>query len=300
MVSNLIDIKGKKINRLTVLEYTGKSKWLCLCDCGNEVTHYSHNIREGKAKECNKCAKITARNCNFKDLKGQTFGFWKVISYLGHGKWECECQCGRCQQVSGKFIRLGRSKSCRFCKGVKSKIFSSGMVIGSLTLLKRIIKGRDIPYWECMCKCGGKDLVSEYNLKYEKRVTCRRCSPNIKRVGNSAFNGLFSSYKRSAQNRGISWGLSIEDFGIITKSDCHYTGLPPSSIIKTTTSIYTYNGIDRIDSSKGYVIDNCVPCNGVVNKMKMALPYEEFLNMCSIISNHMANKDIKNNMLKAI
>lgn len=31
---NRIDLTGKRFGRLTVIEYAGKSKWICKCDCG--------------------------------------------------------------------------------------------------------------------------------------------------------------------------------------------------------------------------------------------------------------------------
>lgn len=41
---------------------------------------------------------------------------------------------------------------------------------------------------------------------------------------------------------------------------------------------YVYNGIDRLDSLKGYIEDNCVACCGKCNKMKMDTNVTDFLN----------------------
>lgn len=38
--SNFKDITDQKFNRLTVIEYVGKFKWLCVCDCGNKHVCY--------------------------------------------------------------------------------------------------------------------------------------------------------------------------------------------------------------------------------------------------------------------
>lgn len=38
---------------------------------------------------------------------------------------------------------------------------------------------------------------------------------------------------------------------------------------------YTYNGVDRLDSSMGYTPDNCVPCCWECNNMKGASLTEE-------------------------
>lgn len=49
---------------------------------------------------------------------------------------------------------------------------------------------------------------------------------------------------------------------------------------------YVWNGIDRVDNSKGYTMKNCVPCDGVVNKAKLCMSKDEFLEMCKAVSNH--------------
>lgn len=53
----VIDLKGKKFGKLTVLRENGQSKnkhwlWLCLCDCGNETTVRSDSLRSGDVKSC--------------------------------------------------------------------------------------------------------------------------------------------------------------------------------------------------------------------------------------------------------
>jgi len=59
---------------------------------------------------------------------------------------------------------------------------------------------------------------------------------------------------------------------------------------------YWYNGIDRKDNSKGYVIDNCVPCHVSINRMKMAMPYEEFVILCKEVAEHIGNNSNTSSM----
>lgn len=57
-MGKLIDICGKKFNRLTVVERYGtakhgeKAKWKCLCDCGNEAIVDGCSMRNGNTKSC--------------------------------------------------------------------------------------------------------------------------------------------------------------------------------------------------------------------------------------------------------
>lgn len=51
------------------------------------------------------------------NMKGETFGYWKVIERAGSTKagdavWLCECKCGTRKTVLGKGLRNGTSKSC--------------------------------------------------------------------------------------------------------------------------------------------------------------------------------------------
>ena len=49
-LNRCIDIINQKFNRLTAIKYAGKGKWLCRCDCGNEVTVSTAHLRSGHTK----------------------------------------------------------------------------------------------------------------------------------------------------------------------------------------------------------------------------------------------------------
>ena len=48
----LQDLTGQKFNRLTVVKYLSKSKWLCKCDCGNETIVLTGHLKSGHTKSC--------------------------------------------------------------------------------------------------------------------------------------------------------------------------------------------------------------------------------------------------------
>ncbi len=53
----VIDMTGKKVNRLTVIKRganstTGKAMWVCKCDCGNIVTVWGSNLRNNHTQSC--------------------------------------------------------------------------------------------------------------------------------------------------------------------------------------------------------------------------------------------------------
>lgn len=51
-MGTFIDLNGEKFSKLTCIEYLGRSKWKCLCDCGNYCVVHTSALRSGKAKSC--------------------------------------------------------------------------------------------------------------------------------------------------------------------------------------------------------------------------------------------------------
>lgn len=99
--------------------------------------------------------------------------------------------------------------------------------------------------------------------------------------GHAARTQLYCKYTGRARKEQKEFSLSKEEFATMTSADCHYCGSPPQQSHynrKTSNSgPYIYNGIDRVDSKKGYTVDNCVPCCKVCNFMKSNLMPEEFI-----------------------
>lgn len=162
-----------------------------------------------------------------------------------------------------------------------------------------------IRIWECLCKCGSDKiiLIQENNLKYGKSNSCGcKRIEHLRKIHeksinpNAAFEYVFKTYKRSAERNKREFDLSEDDVRRITSCNCFYCNLPPSNLkdgyqgIKYKNSFYLWNGIDRIDSTKGYNIDNCVACCSVCNIAKRNMPLNDFINWVKRISNHFVEK----------
>jgi hypothetical protein len=83
--------------------------------------------------------------------------------------------------------------------------------------------------------------------------------------------GLYRSYIATAQKKRVPvpFELSIEEFLILVKQNCYICGMEPSQAYwKSRGDILIYNGIDRIDNTKGYVSGNCKACCKKCNSVK--------------------------------
>lgn len=151
--------------------------------------------------------------------------------------------------------------------------------------------------WFCRCDCGTERAVHGAHLRRKRSKSCgcyqRSTAKRLRQLpdGEGAARQLYRGYKHTAGWKNREFSLSLEDFKKLAKGVCYYCGVPPSQILlrkhnggKTFGTPYKYNGVDRLDSSKGYTLDNCVPCCGIHNKMKLAMsPHEFYISCCAVV-----------------
>ena len=97
--------------------------------------------------------------------------------------------------------------------------------------------------------------------------------------GMSARNTVLNAYKKEAEERNLSWGLSEEHYDCITKQNCFYCCVEPSNVryLGYDNGSFIYTGIDRVNNSFGYEIDNVVPCCRICNRAKDVRSKEDFI-----------------------
>lgn len=294
---------GKHIGEFTLIEKINNLLWVCQCSCGTIENRSAYGIHAMRDKRCNTCK----NNDNIKnEIIGEKYGKWTIISHYKGGKWNCMCACGKISVFSHNFLIKNTPTSCYRCQHLEKRKDIIGQRFGKWLVLSSAIEGETIDKefrWVCQCDCGKISKITDKVLRGNRNKSCLQCVPRKKPYGVAAFNTLFTRYKYGAKNRGLCWELDAEYFRGLTKQNCYYTGLPPSSVIKEVGGDYIYNGIDRLDSSKGYTVDNCVPCNGKVNQLKMDLGYSEFIELCYLICKKATEKLQENNAynnLKAV
>lgn len=170
----LIDLTGKKFNKLLVLERAEnigkKVAWKCLCDCGNETIVEGYSLKTGKTKSCG-CLRGN-------DLIGQKFNRLTVIEKTTQRTkdrniiWKCLCDCGKECFVDSSALISNNTKSCgclntetRAVLGRSHKKDLTGMVFGKLTVIKDSgQRYNNNILWKCQCECGNQPLIKGTSL----------------------------------------------------------------------------------------------------------------------------------------
>ena len=150
----------------------------------------------------------------------------------------------------------------------------TGKKFGRLTVIKRSFPNNKYNHsrWLCRCDCGRTKVVMGSSLIQgnTKSCGCLRIGKSRLPKGLASLRQTFRKYKQTAKMRSHSFKLTEEQFHELTQKDCYYCGAKPSNIGKDAHNIedYTYNGLDRVDNTKGYTIENVVPCCIHCNRAK--------------------------------
>ena len=84
----------------------------------------------------------------------------------------------------------------------------------------------------------------------------------------------YNEYLRGAIKKNLQFNLDADQFETLVNSRCHYCDEYDGTKVI---------GIDRVDSERGYFIENVVPCCSTCNFMKSDLEKDDFLNhICKI------------------
>lgn len=221
------------------------------------------------------------------DLTRKRFGKLIVIECAGINKdgralWLCICDCNKEITTLGKSLVNGSTKSCGCITTAKDL---TNQKFNRLTVIERTGSNKyKQALWRCKCDCGNEKIVVSYSLIQGTTVSCgcygkeQRINAHKKPYCEAAFNVILEKYKRRAKEYKREFSLSESEFRMLTQSKCHYCGKVPSQIVinKFENGNYIYNGIDRVNSTKGYTIDNVVPCCAQCNRLKSDYNKTEF------------------------
>lgn len=182
---------------------------------------------------------------------------------------------------------------------MKKPDLNIGDKYGNFTILEKVGVG-----YKCQCDCG-EILIRRRARITNSNISHSDCSlNNDKKHFNlkldpqtASYRAKFSNYKGVAKYRGHIFEISYDIFIKLVTDSCYYCGNKPNNSYnsisrnrkyKKSYNYYDkkeydilYNGIDRIDSSKGYIEGNVVSCCKHCNTAKLDRTFEEFKNWIS-------------------
>jgi hypothetical protein len=228
------------------------------------------------------------------DLTGRIFGRLEIVGF-SHNKnkrnyWKCRCNCGKERIILTQSLIDGRTKSCG-CIHTKDL---AGEKFGMLTAIEEYSKTDKISHtrrWKCRCDCGRIKNIAQKNLTNGKTTSCgcnhfhrKSAHPQWKGCGEMA-GAFFGVIRHGAKTRKIDFEITPEkiwELFVQTGRKCALTGLPLSFSTLSGGNDGTAS-LDRIDASRGYVMDNVQWVHKDINIMKMAKSNEEFRRYCALV-----------------
>jgi hypothetical protein len=168
---------------------------------------------------------------------------------------------------------------------MSKKLDLIGKVFTRLTVIEEIPERANDKsvMWRCRCECGNFTAASSRHLNHKQIQSCgclhKDNTPKLIK-GESSFNKLYGSYKLRSKRKKIPFDLDKEQFKMLVTDVCHYCGSKPLQEYgdNSCNGKFMYNGIDRLDSKKGYTSNNSVTCCKMCNYAKLTSSKDQFLN----------------------
>lgn len=151
-------------------------------------------------------------------------------------------------------------------------------------------------FWEFKCDCGNIKVMNKNSVT---RGSVKSCGclhlKNVTRkpAGEANFTHAYHYYRSRAKRSGKIFNLTKEQFRDLVNKNCYYCNSSPSNVAndKNCNGSYKYNGIDRVDNSSGYELDNVVPCCKRCNVAKSNMSQKEFLTLIEDIYYNKVNRE---------
>ena len=291
-----LDVLEKQIGCLFVKKFshmdekTKRCIFECVCKCGNILYKSGNELRRKITDSCLLCPQ---ENPSKKIIGSLEILYEKIDKRDNKRKgriWIARCKCGKETEITTTQIKFEFKKTCgcriNLLENVKDY---TGLETNKFIILKKQkTKAKNQCYeYIALCKFCNKEFITN-SQKISTNRGCNNCGICPKREKRkNGYEVLYKSYQYSAKKRKLEFNLKIEEFIETVTKNCYYCGMEPSlrDNERKILSIYT-NGIDRLNNTKGYLKDNCVPCCPTCNLMKLNLTEEVFIEKCQRITNY--------------
>lgn len=282
---------GEKYGKLKALRYLGKSKWECLCDCDNIKIIDSYKLSSGSTKSCG-CLKREVSKINIKKAIQSNVVYDPRIS-SARRVWQSYCRMDGYNSKNyilsfNDFYEISQM-NCNYCDALPANNFNlmnyeyysradQSDTDGSFIYngLDRIDNTKPHIKENCapcciICNRSKSNFTEEYFLNHVAKY-------RINESMSTLFNAI-PCEKSLKSNISVIWkanynegNIPIEQFYSLSQLPCQYCG----DLNTNKFFNFAYNGLDRIDSSMGHMMNNVVPCCKQCNFAKSNLPLKDF------------------------
>jgi hypothetical protein len=146
-------------------------------------------------------------------------------------------------------------------------------------------------YWLCQCACGKQKIIRGDHLL---NCATRSCGCNQRGVGNHQWKGCgeiggwtWNNYRIGAKARNISFHISVKEMWEVFLKQNRKCALSGVDLCFSPTQCSNPNSnasMDRIESSKGYTVDNIQWVTKDINLAKRSMSQDEFIEMCRAVT----------------
>lgn len=264
--------KNNKIKKDKAIEYNrqeNNNKLMCLI-C-NKVDD-ENNFTNQKCLKCYENYRKAEQNRNSLGSRNKILTDYKACAKSRNIIWNLDDECAS---------KLFESK-CNYCNRI---VVYNG--------IDRIDSSKSYDKNNCVSCCKncnfmkGVKSIDEFinTIKYLLMSNCIIEYENVnpKQLFTCSKNSIYSKFISEAKNRNINTTLTKETYDFIISMPCNYC----KNIFENGSK-----GIDRIDSTIGYIYGNITPCCYTCNTMKNILSQEEFFKHLKRIYDHVILKKI--------
>lgn len=144
--------------------------------------------------------------------------------------------------------------------------------------------------WECKCDCGNTRLAVDRSIMTGNVTSCgckRQNKNNPRFSGYQELHGRYmSNLRQGARNRGLSWEINAKIAYNLLVAQQFICALSGRALVLGAYGVIQTASLDRIDSKKGYTLENIQWVHKDINRMKMAFDETYFIKTCEEITKY--------------
>jgi hypothetical protein len=240
---------------------------------------------------------MSANNKIDYDLTGQKFNDLVVIkrSYVRKAQnspiygpynskqtaWICKCTCGN-EVVVKNYLLVGNIKKNCGCKRLSSETKPSELLTKQFLEEHYIRLNKN--HVEIAVEFGIKSPASVAEALNRHGIEVRKIKPATRSGCGELYGQTLASIKHRAKRDGLEYSVEPEylwDLFIKQDKKCAISGVELS--LDITNNKRPTASLDRIDNTKGYVINNVQWTHKTINFMRHTLSVDELKHWCKVV-----------------